>query len=140
MLRSNAVSRTAAEAARDSAVPSRAPESRDVDVGMLHREDVAGRQVRAAFESAGGHFNPGGRHTVKRTTGSSCGDLQNLQVTPNGPVKVEAVARDISLGAVKDGLLDADGSALVVHEGADDHRSDPAGKGGKRIAGGVTHR
>jgi Cu-Zn family superoxide dismutase len=34
-------------------------------------------------------------------------------------------------------LLDADGAALVVHEGADDHKSDPAGNAGKRIACGV---
>jgi Cu-Zn family superoxide dismutase len=34
-------------------------------------------------------------------------------------------------------LLDADGSALVVHAGADDYKTDPAGSSGDRIACGV---
>jgi superoxide dismutase, Cu-Zn family len=49
-------------------------------------------------------------------------------------------AEGVSLGAAKNGLLDADGSALVVHEGPDDYKSDPAGNAGKRIACGVIHR
>jgi Cu-Zn family superoxide dismutase len=35
------------------------------------------------------------------------------------------------------GLLDKDGSAIVIHEGADDYVSDPAGHAGDRIACGV---
>jgi len=34
-------------------------------------------------------------------------------------------------------LLDADGSALVIHAGADDYQTDPAGNAGDRIACGV---
>jgi Cu-Zn family superoxide dismutase len=34
-------------------------------------------------------------------------------------------------------LLDADGSALVVHAAADDQRTDPSGDSGARIACGV---
>ena len=33
-----------------------------------------------------------------------------------------------------------DGAALVVHEGADDYKSDPAGNAGKRLACGVIRR
>jgi Cu-Zn family superoxide dismutase len=36
-----------------------------------------------------------------------------------------------------DGLLDDDGSALVIHSGADDYKTDPAGNAGDRIACGV---
>ncbi len=36
-----------------------------------------------------------------------------------------------------DGLLDKDGSALVIHAGPDDYKTDPAGNAGDRIACGV---
>jgi superoxide dismutase, Cu-Zn family len=93
------------------------------------------------FESAGGHFNPTGKqHGKDNPQGAHAGDLPNIQVPANGRVKVEATAKGVSLGAAQNGLLDADGSALVVHEGADDYKSDPAGNAGKRIACGVIHR
>ena len=34
-------------------------------------------------------------------------------------------------------LLDADGAATVIHAGADDYKTDPAGNSGDRIACGV---
>ena len=34
-------------------------------------------------------------------------------------------------------LFDDDGAAIVIHEGADDYKSDPAGAAGPRIACGV---
>jgi Cu-Zn family superoxide dismutase len=93
------------------------------------------------FESAGGHFNPTGKHHGKdNAQGPHAGDLPNIQVSANGPVKVESIVRGVSLDGGKNGLLDADGSALVVHEGADDDRSDPAGNAGPRIACGVVQR
>jgi Cu-Zn family superoxide dismutase len=105
----------------------------------LHIHEVG--KCEPPFESAGGHFNPTDRqHGKENAQGAHAGDLPNIQVTPNSPVKVETVARDVSLGAGKGGLLDADGSALVVHEGADDYKSDPAGNAGKRIACGVIRR
>jgi Cu-Zn family superoxide dismutase len=55
-------------------------------------------------------------------------------------VKVDVMAKGVALDAGKTGLLDADGSALVVHEGADDYKTDPAGNAGKRIACGVIRR
>jgi Cu-Zn family superoxide dismutase len=93
------------------------------------------------FESAGGHFNPTGKqHGKDNPQGPHAGDLPNIQVAPDGRVKVETTAKGVSLGAGQNGLLDADGSALVVHEGADDYKSDPAGNSGKRIACGVIRR
>jgi Cu-Zn family superoxide dismutase len=93
------------------------------------------------FESAGGHFNPTGKqHGKDNPRGAHAGDLPNIEVPANGRVKVESTAMGVSLGADRNGLLDADGSALVVHEGADDYKSDPAGNAGKRIACGVVHR
>ena len=93
------------------------------------------------FESAGGHFNPTGKqHGKDNPQGAHAGDLPNIEVPANGGVKVEATAKGVSLGAATNGLLDADGSALVIHEGADDYKSDPAGNAGKRIACGVVQR
>jgi len=40
-------------------------------------------------------------------------------------------------GATMAGLMDADGSAFVVHAGPDDLMTDPAGNSGGRIACGV---
>ena len=37
-------------------------------------------------------------------------------------------------------LLDGDGASLVVHENADDYKTDPAGNAGRRIACGVITR
>lgn len=99
-------------------------------------------QCKPPFESAGGHLNPGSRHHgFEATTGAHAGDLPNLMVPDSGAVKVELLARDVRLSeASGTGLLDADGSSLVVHEKADDHKTDPAGNSGARIACGIVTR
>ena len=93
------------------------------------------------FESAGGHFNPTGKkHGKDNPAGPHAGDLPNLDVPQSGGLKVEITVKDVSLDGGRGGLLDADGAALVVHEGADDYKSDPAGNAGKRLACGVIRR
>lgn len=93
------------------------------------------------FESAGGHFNPTGKqHGKDNASGPHAGDLPNLDVPQSGRVKVQVVVKDVSLDRGRGGLLDADGAALVVHDGADDYKSDPAGNAGKRLACGVIRR
>lgn len=105
----------------------------------LHLHEVG--KCEPPFESAGGHFNPAGKqHGKDNPQGAHAGDLPNLTVSLSGQVKVEATARGVSLGSGKNSLLDADGTALVVHEDADDYKSDPAGNAGKRIACGVVRR
>jgi len=90
------------------------------------------------FESAGGHFNPAGKqHGRDNPQGAHAGDLPNVQVTATGRATIEAVIPDMSLTSGPAPLLDRDGASLVVHEGADDYRSDPAGNAGRRIACGV---
>jgi Cu-Zn family superoxide dismutase len=93
------------------------------------------------FESAGGHFNPTGKqHGKDNPGGPHAGDLPNLDVPQSGGLKVEVTVKGVSLEGGLGGLLDADGAALVVHEGADDYKSDPAGNAGKRLACGVIRR
>lgn len=91
------------------------------------------------FEAAGGHFNPARRqHGLANPQGAHAGDLPNIHVPGSGRLTVEMFARDVTLErGAPNSLLDDDGSALVVHAQPDDHRSDPAGDSGERIACGV---
>ena len=52
------------------------------------------------------------------------------------PALAEAHA-NLALVRQGQGLLDADGSAIVIHAGADDLKTDPSGNSGGRIACGV---
>lgn len=90
------------------------------------------------FKSAGGHFNPGaGQHGWNNPAGHHAGDLPNVHVGENGVAAVEYFSADLPLQAGEGGLFDADGAAVVMHEGVDDYASDPAGAAGNRIACGV---
>ncbi len=90
------------------------------------------------FESAGKHANPTGRkHGLESPEGPHAGDLPNLGVGQDGSGRLEATAQALTFGAGASSLLDADGSALVVHAGPDDMRTDPAGGSGARVACGV---
>ena len=87
------------------------------------------------FKSAGGHFNPEeDEHGLMNTAGPHAGDMPNIHVPENGKLHIEVLNQMVNLSR---GLLDKDGSAIVIHEGADDYVSDPAGHAGDRIACGV---
>jgi len=94
------------------------------------------------FASAGGHFNPLGKHHgLKNPAGPHAGDLPNIMVGPDGKASVEAVATLVTLKeGEKNSLFPANGTSLVIHAGADDNMSDPAGNAGARIACGVITR
>ncbi len=86
-----------------------------------------------AFTSAGGHLNPDGKqHGFENPMGAHQGDLPELKVGSDGKAKQSFTAKT-TLAAV----LDADGSAFVVHAAADDMKSDPAGNAGARVLCGV---
>jgi superoxide dismutase, Cu-Zn family len=89
------------------------------------------------FQSAGGHFNPDGHeHGMENPQGMHAGDLPNLHVPASGELTVEYFVVGVSL----DDLFDDDGTSFVVHDGADDYVTDPAGDAGARIACGVVSR
>jgi Cu-Zn family superoxide dismutase len=94
------------------------------------------------FQSAGGHFNPAGKHHgMKNPAGPHAGDLPNITVGPDGKAKVEVVAKLVTLkDGEKNSLLQPGGTSLVIHAGADDYVTDPAGNAGARIACGVITR
>jgi Cu-Zn family superoxide dismutase len=91
------------------------------------------------FASAGGHFNPFNKqHGLKNPAGPHAGDLPNVTVGPGGKANVEVVAKLVTLKAgEKNSLFPAGGTSLVIHAGADDYVTDPAGNAGPRIACGV---
>jgi Cu-Zn family superoxide dismutase len=89
-----------------------------------------------AFTSAGGHLNPGGaQHGRLNPAGSHMGDLPNLVVGADGTATL-----DFMTMATPAALFDADGTAVVVHAGPDDERTDPSGNSGARIACAVLTR
>jgi Cu-Zn family superoxide dismutase len=98
---------------------------------------TVGRCDAPSFESAGPHFNPGTRqHGTANPAGPHAGDLPNVVIESTGLGHLEFTARaTVSKGA--NSLFDADGSSLVLHEKADDLRTDPDGQSGGRIACGV---
>ena len=98
---------------------------------------MTGRCDAPTFESAGGHWNPtNATHGLEDPAGQHAGDMPNLTVGADGAGTLEYRL----VGGAFDGLLDADGSAFVVHAGADDQRTDPSGDSGDRIACGVFER
>jgi superoxide dismutase, Cu-Zn family len=94
------------------------------------------------FESAGGHFNPADTpHGFYVEGGPHAGDMPNVHVGSDGQLVVEAFNPLISLQEGHEAsLLDEDGSALVVHAGADDYTSQPSGEACDRLACAVIGR
>ena len=91
------------------------------------------------FKSAGDHFNPYGmQHGMLNTHGGAhAGDLPNISVGPDGTADAEILAERITLGPGENSLFQRGGTSLIIDEKRDDERTDPADKGGDRIACGV---
>lgn len=91
------------------------------------------------FTSAGGHFNPDSKkHGLMAAEGAHAGDMPNLHIPQSGDLTIEMLNAAVTLDKGKpNSLFDNDGSALVIHAGNDDYKTDPAGDAGGRIACGV---
>ncbi|MDT8319821.1 MAG: superoxide dismutase family protein [Xanthomonadales bacterium] len=90
------------------------------------------------FTSAGGHFDPkGSNHGFMDDDGMHAGDMPNVQVSADGLAHLEVFNQNLRLD---EALFDEDGASIVIHEGPDDYRSDPAGAAGPRLACGVIKR
>lgn len=93
-----------------------------------------GRCDAPDFMTSGGHWNPtGAKHGSMNAMGPHEGDLPNLTVGTDGRGTVGVTVS----GAMFDSLIDADGSAFVIHANRDDLMTDPSGNSGARIACGV---
>jgi len=92
------------------------------------------------FHGAGGHFNPAGKqHGYQNPMGHHNGDLPgNVMVDEDHMGEASFVLKDISLDPkAPDSLFLNGGTSVVVHEHADDMKTDPSGDAGNRIACGV---
>lgn len=91
------------------------------------------------FKSAGAIHNPlGAKHGYLNDEGPMVGDLPNLFVGANGETEVELISPFVTLnGGAEESIFDADGTAFVIFEKADDYISEPEGNAGARVACGV---
>ncbi len=96
-------------------------------------------KCEAPFTSAGGHFNPAGKkHGILVADGHHAGDMPNLHIAANGALTVEIMNAAVTLEKNKpNSLFGPQGTALIIHAGKDDYRSDPTGEAGGRIACGL---
>jgi Cu-Zn family superoxide dismutase len=89
------------------------------------------------FTTAGPHWNPDMKqHGRDNPMGAHHGDLPNVTAGADRKITLEFKLPDFVISGPA-GLLDADGGALVIHEKADDYKTDPSGNSGKRIICGV---
>lgn len=102
----------------------------------FHIHETGSCTPQDTFEDAGGHFNPEyNKHGYLHEDGAHAGDMPNIFVASNGTVETETLNTQISLIEGEDGyLLDEDGSAVMIHEGADDYKSQTSGDAGNRVA------
>ncbi|MDF2724204.1 MAG: superoxide dismutase copper/zinc binding protein [Paenibacillus sp.] len=91
------------------------------------------------FTTAGSHLNPlGKKHGLLSMEGPHAGDLPNLVAAADGSAKAEWLAGGVTLKPGQPNSLRKEGgTAIVIHEKADDGMTDPAGNSGARIACGI---
>jgi len=102
---------------------------------------AGGRCEAPSFDSAGPHFNPTkAEHGSANPKGPHAGDLPNITVDETGQGHLEVTNSLVNLRVGPASLFDGNGTTLVVHEGPDDLRTDPAGNSGARLACGPVVR
>ena len=85
--------------------------------------------------SAGGHFNPGGHaHGSPDAEAHHEGDFGNLTAGKDGKATKTFVMKGITLDASPTSIV---GKGFIVHEKADDFKTQPTGNAGGRVACGV---
>lgn len=86
--------------------------------------------------SAGGHFNPANvDHGNPQSMPHHAGDMMNAKSDAQGMAQINAHVDGLTLG--DGGGSDVIGKAVVVHEKADDYKTQPSGDSGARVACGV---
>jgi Cu-Zn family superoxide dismutase len=98
-----------------------------------------GSCIAPDFKSAGGHFNPTNKeHGLLNPNGPHAGDLPNFEAAASGKGMVAAYDDRVTLqSGAENSVFKPGGTALVIHSGADDYKTNPAGDAGPRIACGV---
>ncbi len=94
----------------------------------------------APFTTAGGHFNPDSKqHGSQNPMGHHNGDLGvNLNVGVEHTVNQIITVDFLSIGTGQPNDITANGgTSIMIHEKADDMKTDPTGNAGNRIACGI---
>lgn len=81
------------------------------------------------FSHAGGHLAGGKAHGIQNADGPHPGDMPNITVPDSGVWRGDLFLYGLRM----DQVMDDDGSAFVIHAGADDYYSQPAGDAGARL-------
>lgn len=94
------------------------------------------------FKASAGHVHSDKKvHGLLNPDGPDSGDLPNIYVGNDGTATAEFFTTRVSINdRGQEGIgivLDADGSALVIHANADDHVTQPIGGAGDRVACGA---
>jgi Cu-Zn family superoxide dismutase len=90
------------------------------------------------FTTAGPHFNPDmKKHGMQNPEGPHAGDMMNFTVAADGTAKTTVTDQHVSLGTGANSIFANGGTALVIHAGPDDMKTDPSGNSGDRIACGT---
>jgi Cu-Zn family superoxide dismutase len=74
-------------------------------------------------------------HGKMSANGPHAGDMMNIEVDRNGMGTLTVINDRVSINGEHGlpALLDADGTALIIHEKADDYITQPTGAAGSRI-------
>jgi len=106
----------------------------------MHFHEVGTCTDHDHFKGAKGHIMPTGKpHGYLHPEGPHAGNLPNLIVHQDGTAHLELHSSLISIAGQnnKPALLDEDGSVLMIHTNPDDHKTQPIGGSGARIACGL---
>jgi len=91
-----------------------------------------------AFETSGAHFNPDSKmHGLKNPKGPHAGDMINFNVSSKGTANATVTDMHVNMGDGPNSLFANGGTSLIIHEKADDQKTDPSGNSGGRIACGT---
>lgn len=99
---------------------------------------MVGKCEGPKYESAGSHWNPASKeHGLENPNGAHRGDLPNMEAVASKPTEYSRDIKDATLSSGNMAVLDADGTAIVIHAKPDDYKTDPSGNSGDRIVCGV---
>jgi superoxide dismutase, Cu-Zn family len=87
--------------------------------------------------SAKGHFNPFGKpHGMPSSMESHAGDLPSLKSDKGGRARLDVEVSGITVSHGPGNII---GRGLIVHAQPDDHKTQPTGNAGARLACAVIH-
>lgn len=98
---------------------------------------AVGRCDGPDFTTAGPHWNPATKqHGRDNPMGAHAGDMPNVTANVDGKLVIETKLDGVMFSGAG-GVIDADGASVIIHEKADDYKTDPSGNSGKRLICGV---